>query len=159
MEGGNGMKMKTLKTPLVAAFCALALGGCAYHTPADYHAYQAQGEQTVRFGVVETVREVRLQHRETGIGGASGAMLGGIAGSTVGGSSSANAAGMIAGAILGGVIGQQVERSNNERPGVEVTVQLDSGKYVAIVQEADEQFRAGDRVRILSGRGLSRVTH
>ena len=36
---------------------------------------------------------------------------------------------------------------------------LDSGKYVAVVQEADEDFRAGDRVRILSGRGATRVSH
>ena len=153
------MRTMNLGAPIAAAFCALALGGCAYHTPADYQAYQAQGEQTVRFGVVETVREVRLQPRETGIGGASGAMLGSIAGSTMGGSSSAHAAGAIFGAILGGVIGQQVERSSNERPGVEVTVQLDSGKYIAVVQEADEAFRSGDRVRILSGRGATRVTH
>ena len=150
----------SLRKLSLAAFSALALGGCAYHgTAADYHGYQVAGEQTVRFGVVETVREVRLQPRETGVGGASGAMLGGIAGSTVGGSSSANAAGMIAGALLGGIIGQQVERSNSERPGVEITVQLDSGKYIAVVQEADEAFRTGDRVRILSGRGATRVTH
>jgi len=42
---------------------------------------------------------------------------------------------------------------------VEVTVQLDNGQYVSIVQEADEAFRPGDRVRILSGRGATRVTH
>ena len=36
---------------------------------------------------------------------------------------------------------------------------LDSGKYIAVVQEADEAFRSGDRVRILSGRGTTRVTH
>ena len=40
-----------------------------------------------------------------------------------------------------------------------MTVLLDSGKYVAIVQEADEPFRAGDRVRVLSGRHTTRVTH
>jgi outer membrane lipoprotein SlyB len=42
---------------------------------------------------------------------------------------------------------------------VEVTVLLDSGKYVAVVQQADEPFRAGDRVRVLSGRNSTRVTH
>jgi outer membrane lipoprotein SlyB len=68
-------------------------------------------------------------------------------------------AGAIGGAILGGIIGQSVERSANERPGVELTVLLDSGKYIAVVQEADEDFRSGDRVRILSGRGTTRVTH
>jgi outer membrane lipoprotein SlyB len=151
--------MISLKTLGAALACALLLGGCAYNYGArDYRGYEAQGEQSVRFGVVETVREVRIQPYETGVGTAGGAMLGGIAGSTVGGGSG-QVAGAIGGAILGGIIGQSVERSANERPGVELTVLLDSGKYIAVVQEADEAFRSGDRVRILSGRGTTRVTH
>ncbi len=42
---------------------------------------------------------------------------------------------------------------------MEITVLLDSGRYIAIVQEPDENFRAGDRVRILSGGRTTRVTH
>ena len=78
-------------------------------------------------------------------------MLGGIAGSHVGGGSG-QVVGAIAGAVLGGIIGQR-RRAGRQRsaPGVEITVLLDSGKYIAIVQEADEPFRAGDRVRVLSG--------
>ena len=150
--------MKTdLKLGLAAALGALTLGGCAYHGgSADYRGYQVRGEQTVRFGVVETVREVRIQPRETGVGSAGGAVLGGIAGSHAGGGNG-HVAGAVAGAILGGIIGQEIERSGNERRGIEITVQLDSGRHIAVVQEADEQFRAGDRVRILSGRGSTRV--
>ena len=148
-----------LKSVVAAALCALALGGCAYHGgSADYRGHQVRGEQTVRFGVVETVREVRIQPRETGIGSASGAVLGGIAGSHAG-SGHGHVAGAVAGAIIGGIIGQEVERSGNERRGIEITVQLDSGRYLAVVQEADEAFRSGDRVRVLSGRGSTRVTH
>jgi len=39
-----------------------------------------------------------------------------------------------------------------------VTVKLDDGQMVAIVQDADETFRPGDRVRILSDGATSRVT-
>ena len=139
--------------------CALVLGACAYPAGSgDYRYYQARGEQSVRFGVVETIRDVRLGGPETGVGSAGGAALGMVAGSNVGGGSG-QVAGAIGGAILGGIIGHNVEREANQRPGVEVTVLLDSGRYVAIVQEADEQFRAGDRVRILSSRGITRVTH
>jgi len=153
--------MTSLKTLSAAAACVLLLGGCAYnygYGPGTYQGYEAGAAQEVRYGIVEAVREVKIQPRETGVGTAGGAMLGGIAGSTVGGGSG-QVAGAIGGAILGGIIGQSVERSANERPGLEVTVQLDSGKYIAVVQEADEQFRSGDRVRILSGRGVTRVTH
>jgi outer membrane lipoprotein SlyB len=141
------------------AMAGLLAGGCAYQAGnTDYRGYETLGEQSVRFGVVESVREVRIDPRETGVGTAGGAVLGGLAGSNVGGGNG-QIAGAIGGAILGGIIGQNIEKSANERRGLEVTVMLDTGKYLAVVQEADEPFRAGDRVRILSGRGTTRVTH
>ncbi|HEX6634647.1 MAG TPA: glycine zipper 2TM domain-containing protein [Usitatibacter sp.] len=142
-----------------AAVCVLLLGGCAYPQGSyDYRGYQVMGEQTVRFGVVDSVRPVRINPGETGVGTAGGAVLGGIAGSHVGGGSG-QIAGAVGGAILGGILGSNIERSANERQGIEVTVLLDNGKYISVVQEADELFRPGDRVRILSGRGTTRVTH
>ena len=151
------MKMKSVAA---MALCAGVLGACAYPGmgSGDYRRYEARGEQSVRFGVVESVRDVKIDPYDTGVGTAAGAVLGGVAGSHAGGGSG-QVAGAIAGAILGGVIGQNVEKSANERKGVEVTVLLDSGKYVAVVQEGDEDFRSGDRVRVLSARGSTRVTH
>jgi outer membrane lipoprotein SlyB len=139
--------------------CVAVVAGCAHPGmgSADY-GYYARGEQSVRFGIVESVRDVRLGAYDTGVGTATGAVLGGIAGSHAG-RGNGEVAGAIAGAVIGGIIGQNVERSNNERPGVEITVQLDSGKYVAVVQAADEAFRAGDRVRVLSAGRSTRVTH
>lgn len=136
------------------------LGGCAHPGmgAGDYHRYEVRGEQAVRFGVVESVREVRIGPYDTGMGTAAGAILGGIAGSNVG-RGNGEVAGAVAGALLGGIIGQNVERSANERHGIELTVLLDSGKYIAVVQEPDEAFRAGDRVRVLSGYRSIRVTH
>lgn len=151
--------MTASKGVLAAAVLGLALGGCAYHYGSgDYRGYQVRGEQSVRFGVVDSVRPVRINPRDTGVGAATGAIAGGIAGSNVGGGSG-QIVGALGGAILGGVIGQNVEQSANERRGEEITVLLDSGKYLAVVQEADESFRPGDRVRVLSGRGNTRVTH
>jgi outer membrane lipoprotein SlyB len=142
-----------------AAVCGLLLGGCAYPQGSyDYRGYQVMGEQTVRFGVVDSLRPVRINPGETGVGTAGGAVLGGIAGSHVGGGSG-QVAGAVGGAILGGILGSNIERSANERQGIEVTVLLDNGKYISVVQEADELFRPGDRVRVLSGRGTTRVTH
>jgi outer membrane lipoprotein SlyB len=92
------------------------------------------------------------------VGGTAGAFAGGIAGSTVGGGNG-QIVGAIAGTVLGAIIGSNIEQQANEIPGVEVTVLLDSGKYIAVVQGADEPFRAGERVRILSGRNATRVTH
>jgi outer membrane lipoprotein SlyB len=107
---------------------------------------------------VESVRDVVIDARDTGTGTLAGAAIGGVAGSTVGGGSRANAVGAIAGAVVGGIIGNAVEKSGNDRKGVEVTIRLENGNVIAVTQEKDEDFRVGDRVRILSGQGATRVS-
>jgi outer membrane lipoprotein SlyB len=105
------------------------------------------------------VRDVRIRPGNTGVGSTAGAVIGGIAGSHVGGGSG-EVVGAIAGTVLGSIVGYNAEQAANEIPGVEVTVLLDSGKYIAIVQQATaEQFRPGERVRVLGGRDAIRVTH
>ena len=152
--------MSRLTVITATLLSAVLLGACAYPAGSrDYRGYQVMGEQQVRFGVVESVRAVNINPGPSGVGTAGGAVLGGIAGSNVGGGSG-QVAGAIGGAILGGIIGSNIERSANERPGVELTVLLDSGQYIAVVQEADEAFNPGDRVRVLGGgRRGTRVTH
>ena len=142
-----------LATSALMAGCASpGLGG------GNYTRSQVRGEQTVRLGVVENVRDVIIDSRDTGTGTVAGAAIGGLAGSTVGGGYKANAVGAIAGAVVGGIIGNSVEKNANDRHGVEVTVRLEGGKLIAITQEKDEEFRVGDRVRILSGQGATRVS-
>ncbi len=149
---------------VVKAGTALAvvalMAGCA--TPSSssavYNASQAQREQIVRFGTVESVRQVAIQRPESGVGTLAGAGVGGVAGSAVGGGRG-SIIGAIVGAVAGGIAGNALENSANNRPGYELTVRLDDGSMRAIVQEADEPFQPGERVRILSRGGLSRVTH
>ena len=143
-----------LSSALLAGCVSPSMGG------GDYNRRQVRGEMNVRLGVVETVRDVSIDARgaESGTGTLVGAALGGIGGSTVGGGSRANAAGAIAGAVVGSLIGNAVEKGNNDRRGVEVTVRLEGGKLIAVTQEKDEEFRVGDKVRILSGQGTTRVT-
>jgi outer membrane lipoprotein SlyB len=57
------------------------------------------------------------------------------------------------------VAGNAIERKVTEKKGIEVTVRLENGELRAITQEADEEFRPGERVRLLSGGGTTRVTH
>jgi outer membrane lipoprotein SlyB len=143
----------------VAVLAVAALAGCAQGLGGgSYSREEARREQNVRMGVVESVRQVQIEGTRTIIGPAAGAVVGGIAGSTVGGGRGSDVAAVL-GAVLGGVAGQAVEQGATRRTGVEITVKLDSGALVAIVQEADETFSAGDRVRILSDGQTSRVTH
>lgn len=143
----------------LALILGAALVGCAPgQGGATYSRTQARAEHTVRMGTVESVRPVKIEGTRSGIGGGAGAVVGGIGGSTIGhGRGSAAAA--VVGAVIGGVAGQAAEELGTRRSGVEVTVKLDNGNFVAITQEADETFEPGERVRIVSGGGVSRVTH
>jgi outer membrane lipoprotein SlyB len=143
---------------LAAAVFATVLTGCAGGLGGGtYSREQARREQTVRMGYVESVREVKLEGTRSGVGPAAGAVVGGVAGSTVG-SGRGSAVAAVLGAVAGGVAGQAAEQGVTSKRGVEVTVKLDNGQMVAIMQEADETFRPGDRVRILSDGATSRVT-
>ena len=143
----------------LAATTVVLLSGCA--SPGlgsgSYTREQARREQTVRMGHVESVREVKLEGTRSGVGPGAGAIAGGVAGSAIG-HGRGSALGAIAGAVAGGIAGQAIEQGATSKRGVEVTVKLDNGHMVAITQEADETFRPGDRVRILSDGATSRVT-
>ena len=151
--------MKHTKTILAAVALSAFVSGCAAPGlgAGSYSREQARREQTVRMGYVESVREVKLEGTRSGIGTGAGAVAGGLAGSTIG-HGTGSALGAVAGAVVGGIAGQAAEQGMTAKRGVEVTVKLDNGQMVAIMQEADETFRPGDRVRILSDGATSRVT-
>lgn len=144
---------------LAAFLAALVASGCAPSKSGSvYTRDEARREQSVRMGVVESVRHVQIEGTRSGVGPAAGAAVGGIAGSGVG-NGRGSAAAAVVGAVAGGVAGQAAEQAVTRRDGLEITVRLDNGRMVAIVQEADEAFKPGERVRILSNGGVSRVTH
>jgi outer membrane lipoprotein SlyB len=156
MVNDKGLKMRAAFGAFAAVFllggCAAGLGG------GDYARTEARREMTVEFGTVESVRAVQLEGTKTPVGPVAGAAVGGIAGSTVGGGRGAAIA-TVLGAVAGGVAGAAVEEGATRKPGVEVTVRLDNGPYLAVVQEdGGEQFRPGERVRILRDGGTTRVT-
>ncbi len=112
----------------------------------------------IRMGVVESVRNVVIEGQRSGVGAVAGGAIGGIAGSNVG-QGRGSTVGSILGAVVGGIAGQAVEERTNRKEGLEITIKLDNGQLIAVTQEADEAFRAGERVRVLSGSGATRVSH
>ncbi len=153
------MTGKTLMSAAAVAAIAL-LGGCATQdrSASVYRAGETQREQVVRMAVVESVREVTIDRGQTGVGTGAGAIIGGIGGSAVG-QGRGSAVGAVVGAVAGGIAGQAIENNRSRVPGVELTVRLDNGELRAIVQEIDgQQFKPGDRVRLLSQGGVTRVS-
>lgn len=139
---------------------ALFLAGCATsQSGGSYTPSQAQREMTVRMGVVESVRIVTISGTQSGGGTAAGAVVGGLAGSSVSRGDRRSAAGGVLGAVAGAVAGHMLEEGITKKQGLEITVRYDNGTLGAITQEADETFNVGDRVRVLTGGGVTRVSH
>lgn len=67
----------------------------------------------------------------------------------------------IAGAygLLLGATGGLVEEAGTRRQGVEITVRMDNGGIISVVQEVSgsASFHAGDRVRVLTLGGTTRI--
>jgi outer membrane lipoprotein SlyB len=138
------------------------LAGCAQPTltGTTYSRGEVRQAQTVQMGYVESVTPVVIEGRTDGIVGVgTGAAVGGILGRGVGGGRGRDLA-TVAGVVAGGVAGQRVEEATSRRQGVELTVRLDSGRIVSVVQEADpnQDFWPGQPVRVLGQGGTMRVT-
>ncbi len=144
---------------LLALVASLGLGACATSESGSTYSHgEARREMSVRTGVVDSIRNVTLDGSHSGAGTLAGAAIGGIAGSNVGGGKGSSI-GAILGAVAGGVAGHAAEGGLTKKQGVEITVKVDGGGMVAIVQDADEAFRPGERVRLLSSGGNTRVSH
>lgn len=144
---------------LMPALLAGVLAGCASGLGSgDYERKEARRVYEVKMGVVESVRQVKLEGTESGVGAVAGGAIGGIAGSSVG-SGKGSAVGAVLGAVAGGLAGAAAEEAVTRKAGVEIVVRLDSGRTIAVVQEdTGESFARGDRVRVLESGGQARVT-
>jgi outer membrane lipoprotein SlyB len=101
---------------------------------------------------------VKLEGTKSPVGTIAGGAVGGIAGSSIGGGRGSAIAAVI-GAVAGGLAGSAVEEGVTRKDALEITVKLDGGSLIAIVQEADEVFKAGDKVRLIENGSTSRVSH
>ncbi|MEW5771618.1 MAG: glycine zipper 2TM domain-containing protein [Pseudomonadota bacterium] len=148
-----------MKRHLALLLIPALLGGCASGLGSgDYERAEARRVYEVKMGVVESVRQVRLEGTDSGVGTIAGGVVGGVAGSEIGGGKGA-AIGAVLGAVAGGVAGKAAEEGLTRKPGLEITVRLDSGRTIAVVQEdTGESFARGDRVRVLESGGQARVT-
>ena len=144
---------------LVATMLTLLLGACASSNSGSvYSRDDARKTQTVRTGIVESVRQVKLEGTKSPIGTVAGAAVGGIAGSSIG-QGKGSTIGAVIGAVVGGLGGSAAEEMMTRKDALEITVKLDGGGLTAVVQEADEQFKAGDKVRLIESGGNTRISH
>lgn len=149
------------KLLILSSFIAsLSLVGCAAPPQSSqvYRSSEVGVPQSVQYGKVVSARSIIIDAGTTGVGVGTGAILGGVAGSAIGHGSGSLAAGII-GAVAGGIAGQAVERNTSKTQGVELTVKLDRGSEIIVVQPFDNNYYTpGSRVRVIGNSYNTRVT-
>ena len=156
------MELKTkgitgaFSTIIFTLLCGCASGGGYETVPRS----SAGTTQTIDQGTVVATREVRIEGESSQLGLYGGGIMGSAVGSTVG-SGDGQVLASAGGAVVGAVVGKQVEKAMTSRIAQEITIEMDDGSAVVVVQELQEpRFNAGERVSVLEARGgYARVRH
>lgn len=141
---------------LAAACAALLLGGCAATRGPVYPRSQAQSAWNVHDGRVVDLESATIEGRRTRVGRIGGGLIGYEVGRTVGQGAGSRIAGAV-GAVAGAVAGENVEERATRQPAYAITVELDGGRTLQVIQPADQQFAVGERVRVYTRGGQARV--
>jgi len=138
---------------------SIVITGCATSKSGDvYSRDEARQVQSVQMGVVEGARRIKIEGTKSDIGTGAGALIGGLAGSSAG-HGKGSSIGAVVGAVAGGVVGAAMEEGITRENGMEITIRLENGRIISVVQGGNEEFKAGDKVRVLQGGGETRVAH
>ena len=150
----------SILTAISISLLTLGLTGCVSGLQGStYSRSEARQVQEVEFGTVLSTNPVVIEGKQSGAGQLPGAIIGGVAGSSVG-EGKGQQIFTILGAVGGAVVGSMIEEQATRTQGLELTIKMDSGKTLSIVQEVDNVnvFREGQRVRVLTQGALARVS-
>ncbi|MDL2272252.1 hypothetical protein LJC23_04380 [Desulfovibrio sp. OttesenSCG-928-I05] len=157
MRSGNTMNSQVQRIALcVVAVLCLALGACATKSSEPYAANRAYRVGGMEVGTVTHVGETLLTEEYGHENVLGGAAVGGVAGAVATGG---NPLGLVGGAALGAYAGDYVTEKTVRYKALTITVAMDNGDLVTVVQEEDDVYLPGDRVRILYERDRAQVRH
>jgi len=136
----------------------LVLAACSTSSPDVIQRGDAQRLSTVSDAVVLSVRTVTVEGSQSGVGAATGGVVGGLAGYGAGSNQrDAQIIGLLA-ATAGAVAGNVIERAGTREEAVEILVQLKNGDRKALVQaKGSEVFTPGEAVILVTTSGKVRV--
>lgn len=101
--------------------------------------------------VVSTHTYERAAEHGSGVGIATGAVIGGLLGNHVGGGNGRSLA-TVAGAVGGGYAGNEVEKRTRTTTMTEVRVRMSNGAVRTFTETGNARYRAGQHVRAQNGR-------
>jgi outer membrane lipoprotein SlyB len=154
------MTLRHFRNGALLATAAVALMACNPPNSGNVvDASRAQQAQTVTFGTILSAQPVTVQggnQTAAVVGTIAGGLLGGLAGNEIGGGRGQDIA-TVAGATLGATAGNRAANAANTVQSTEYTVQLESGRTIAVIQ-AQPSFAVGQRVQVIqSADGTTRL--
>lgn len=146
------------KSLIAASALTCLLAACTTTSPDVVQRDDAQRLSSVQDATVLSVRPVIVDGSQSGVGGLTGAAIGGIAGSSRSSGAEQAVIGVV-GAVAGAVIGNAIERGATREDAFEILLQLRNGERRAIIQaQGEESFQPGDAVILITTAGKTRVT-
>lgn len=146
--------MSRIQTITLVLLATLSVGGCTLPSRGDVYSRQETRQAwDVRYGEVTDVDPVTIEGQRTAMGKVGGGYVGYEAGRAIGGHGTSGDIGGAVGAVAGAVAGEAVEERVTRQDGLQITVKLDDGRVIAVVQAADQPFEVGERVKVFSRRG------
>jgi len=146
------MKKQILAVVIPSLFMGALLtqSGCATSPTSANTVRRSETGQAHTFerGEVIFVRQVTIEGESQGVGAVAGGAMGLALGNLVGGGRGRDLA-RVSGTLAGAAAGTAIEQNVTTVAGVEVSVELQSGEIVVVVQAADEIFDVGDSVRVI----------
>ncbi len=137
----------------VASVAVLLVAGCTFPSRQPTVSRSQVGVvQSLDLGRVVRVRDVVIDGERTILGITGGAAVGSAAAYPGPGAGAGELVAQAAVAVTGAIAGSAIEEAATRKPAQELTILLDSGSTVVVVQEVrDGVFREGDRVEVNSG--------
>jgi outer membrane lipoprotein SlyB len=154
---------KTLLPLTALLVLALFTSGCGSRK--SFSDGDIRSIEGVYYGAVIDVAEVTVVEDPSFAGPVIGGAVGAIVGSRLGGmltgplsGSTGNLLFTAAGIVVGAEAGSDIQKRRYR--AMQITMELNNGKILVVVQGFDEYFVRGDKVRILHmGEGRARVQH
>ena len=134
--------------PVSVVILGLLSAACSSSRGTMYSKYDTGRAWTVRDATVVQVVEATIEGHSGVIGTYGGGYVGHSLGRTVGAGAGSTVAGAV-GAVAGAVVGRKAEKTATQQKAWELLVEISNGgETLAIVQPADQNFDAGEKVRV-----------
>ncbi len=134
---------------LVVLLAGPVLSGCASRDGKTYNDGDVRKVQHVTAGTVVDVTEVMVEDDPSLVGPIVGGVAGGVVGSLFG-AGTGRTLFTLGGAALGAMAGGAGEAALKRYPANQITIELDSGEFIVVVQGYEDFFVKGDRVRVIT---------